>query len=399
MNPIFRLLTKAARVAAFSCALTAKALGAGGEPASITEELQEQREKHKQPAMAAAVFTSDDILAVGAVGERILDRGESVTVDDLFHLGSCTKAITSTMIATLVEEGVLWWDMPLERALPEIAEKMHDEYRGATLAQLLQHRAGVPPFTAGNAPEFQLIRDLKGPGMEQRRILVERLLTRKPDNPPGLRFVYSNADYAIAAAIAERATGQTWEELLAERIFGPLELTSAGFGWPATPDRPDQPLGHMPAGQGVSPLPPEHPYRLQACLAPAGDVHASVTDFARFAQFHLAGIRGATIPALGRDHPLVSHRQFMKLHLPEGEYAMGWAPGRHGDAQLTWHNGSAGTFFALMTLDPDHNIGVVVVTNAGTGAKACDELTRALMARFTGKSSGAASPENKQGGS
>ncbi|HBS28583.1 MAG TPA: hypothetical protein DEB06_03830, partial [Phycisphaerales bacterium] len=164
------------------------------------------RTKHAQPAVAAVVFNEGATIDEGALGVRsILAPADAptVTLDDPMHIGSCTKAITALMVATLVEDGTLWWDMTLAQALPDLAQSMHADYREVTLARLLRHRAGVPPFTDANAPENAKTRGLSGPPREQRAEFARRVLTEAPAEPPGTRFVYSNGGYGIAAAIAE----------------------------------------------------------------------------------------------------------------------------------------------------------------------------------------------------
>lgn len=353
----------------------APAAADAAQPTDIVALLRGVRERHGQPAMAAAVFSSDRTIEVGAVGVTRGDREDArgVTVDDPFHIGSCTKAVTAAMIATLVQDNVLWWDITLEQALPDLAPVMHEDFKAVTLTQLLRHRAGIAPYTDGGTPEFQRIKSLTGTPMEQRAALARLILTEPPAERPDTRFIYSNAGYGIAAAIAEHAAGKSWEELVRERIFAPIGMDSSGFGWPATPEHPDGVMGHLVSGAVLVPLPVNHPYRLPDALAPAGNIHCSVRDFAAFAQANLAGIRG--------NERLMSHKNWMMLHTAQGEYAMGWVASRRGDGQIAWHNGSAGTFFALMTLDPDLDAGVVVLSNSGKGEAACQELSKRLLAQ------------------
>lgn len=350
--------------------------GTAADAADVPSMLRLVRERHSQPAMGAAFFSSKEITDIGVVGvvRGDTDQAREVTQNDAFHIGSCTKAVTALMIATLVEEGVLWWDMTLEQALPELAPDMHLDYRPVTLTQLLRHRASIASYTDGAKPEFKAVRDLQGTPVEQRAALARLVLTAPPAERPNTRFDYSNAGYGIAAAIAERATGKAWEDLVRERVFAPLGMDSAGFGWPATPENPDAVMGHVATGAVLMPLPVNHPYRLPEALAPAGNVHCSVRDLALFAQANLAGIRGS--------QPLISHKNWLMLHQPQGEYAMGWVASRRGDGQISWHNGSAGTFFALMTLDPDLDAGAVALSNAGNGERACQELSKRILARF-----------------
>lgn len=404
MNPRPNQFLTAAFIAAFLLApsvIGAEPPARGGAPAApaskpagnpgapalerLDENLAGAVGKYSQPGIVAAVFNHERLLAIGVAGVRQIGKPEALQLDDRMHIGSCTKAVTATMIATLVDENVMWWDMPMEKAFPDMAQEMNEAFRQATIQQFLQHQAGLPAFTSGRAPEFALLEGLEGTPQEQRREFARRLLTRAPEYAPGSKSVYSNADFSVAAAAAESLTGQAWEDLLVERVFLPAGMDNAGFGWPATEATPDQPFGHMAGPQGLSPLPLDHPYKLNPCLAPAGDVSCSIEDFAHFAQFHLAGILGLLPPAPEGARAPITQQQFIKMHLSTTQFAMGWLSARRGDSQLTWHNGSAGTFFSLMTLDPDHDLGVVVITNAGNGAKACEEITRELMDRFTPK--------------
>ena len=72
------------------------------------------------------------------------------------------------------------------------------------------------------------------------------VIADKPAHPPGEKYVYSNVGYTIAGAMAEKATGATWEDLVKREVFEPLKLTGAGFGPPKSPDETlEQPRGHL----------------------------------------------------------------------------------------------------------------------------------------------------------
>ena len=79
------------------------------------------------------------------------------------------------------------------------------------------------------------------------------VLAEKPAYPPGEKYAYSNVGYTIAGAMAEKATGATWEDLVKREVFEPLELTGAGFGPPKSPDETlEQPRGHRRSSAGKS---------------------------------------------------------------------------------------------------------------------------------------------------
>lgn len=328
------------------------------------------------PAIAVCVFNQDEVIATAQLGVRARGADASVQDGDLWHLGSCTKALTTTLLGSLVEAGKLRWDMTLKDALPEAAPTMHEKLTGVTLAQLVRHRAGLAAFTSGASPDFQMLKDLSGDPRAKRAAFAKALLALEPVVPPGTKQFYSNAGYAVAAAIAERAMDTSYEDLMAARVFTPLSIDGAGWGWPATPARPDQPRGHFPGLIGSTPQDLEPAYVFQVALAPAGDAHASIRGFAAFARAHLRGLR---------DHEGVLRAATIKaLHEPEDGYAAGWVINTATNPPRHWHNGSAGTFFALMTVVPESNIGVVVATNSGEGARACEDATGTALSMFTG---------------
>src|SRR5437868_12249238 len=139
--------------------------------------------------------------------------------------------MTALLAAMLVEEGKLRWDSTVGEVFPELRPTMDTGLREVTLEQLLSHTSGIP---SDNDAIRKLI--VQSFAQEDRNLDELRywLLTQWSAQPleskPGERFAYSNLGYTFAGAMIERAGGETWEELVAERVFDPLGLKSAGFG-------------------------------------------------------------------------------------------------------------------------------------------------------------------------
>ncbi len=93
--------------------------------------------------MAAAVLRGERIIAQGVAGVRKRGTAERITLDDQFHLGSCTKAMTATLVAMLVEEGKLNWTTTLGELFADTVKPMHPAWEKVTLRQVLAHRAGL----------------------------------------------------------------------------------------------------------------------------------------------------------------------------------------------------------------------------------------------------------------
>jgi len=96
------------------------------------------------PAIAATVVKEGKVIAVGAVGTRKAGANIPVTVNDRFHLGSDTKAMTALLVAMFVEEGKIRWNSTVSEIFPELAAKMDSGLQRVTIEQLLSHTSGIP---------------------------------------------------------------------------------------------------------------------------------------------------------------------------------------------------------------------------------------------------------------
>ncbi len=288
--------------------------------------------------------------------------------------------MTATLIAMLVEDGTLRWDQTLAESLPDLASRMHADYRGVTLEQLLSHRAGVPSDLSADGLWGRLWAD-DGKPNEARRMLVEGVLTRAPEHAPGTKCLYANAGYAIAGYIAETKLETTFEVLLRKRLFEPLGMRSAGFGAPGSNAHVDSPRGHRRDGDKFAPVAPGRGADNPPAIAPAGTVHAALGDWAKFVALHLRGY------ADGRR--MLSDATLKKLHTPPDDlnpYALGWAAmQRSWGGNVITHSGSNTMWYCVVWASPERGFAVLVATNAAgeDAAKACDEAAAALIQRHT----------------
>ena len=149
------------------------------------------REKNGLPGLTAAIARPGKPLRIAAVGLRKDDDPAPFGLGDHVHLGSCTKAMTATMIATLVEEGKLGWGSTLAEVFADAS--IDEGNRGVTLAQLLSHRAGLP----ANAAWWGL--GAEKSKTDQRRELMRRIVGKPPFKKPGSEMWYSNVGFVLAA--------------------------------------------------------------------------------------------------------------------------------------------------------------------------------------------------------
>jgi D-alanyl-D-alanine carboxypeptidase len=354
--------------------------------APLAEVLERIRAKHGLPALAAASIRGLSIAESAAVGVRKIGGAEKVTIDDRWHIGSCTKSMTATLAAMLVERGQLQWTTTVGEIFPEMSGTADPLWSGVTLEQLLQHRGGAPAEAPPNL--WRIAGMQQGTPTEQRLEFVKGLLLRRPMTRPG--FAYSNQGYAIAGAMLERKTGEPWEGLMRAQVFPACVMPQAGFGAPASAGKVDQPWGHLAKGEVLTPVPPGKNADNPPAIGPAGTVHCTIEEFARYAAWHGRGERSGT-GSLKRE-------SFAKLHTPAagGDYAMGWRvlPRDWAGGNALTHNGSNTMFFAVMWVAPAREMAFVAATNCGGAAagKACDEAVSALLARMSIAKPAAAPP-------
>lgn len=397
-------------VAAISATLAPAARSqASAEPpaaraiADLRDALEPIRAKHGVPALGVAVFDSGGLLAQGAVGVRAIGSDRKVTVADRWHIGSCTKAFTATLAAVMVGQGTLKWSTTVGDVFGADVPDMHADWKAATLAQLVTNRAGAPADLDADGLWARLW-ERAGTPRDQRMQLVRGVLKRPPQFAPGSKFLYSNAGFAIAGAMMEKTADRPWEDLLRDKLLTPLGVTTGGFGAPGTPaDRPedvDQPRGHS-RGKAVPPGPDaDNP----PAIGPAGTLHLSLADWARFGAFHASGRCWPDAPGLNLPEQSLTllHTSAAPPGTNDDPYAMGWitaqrswaaaptppggpAAAHHpGEGPVLTHAGSNTMWFAVIWLAPGKGMGVVAAVNqAGRAAeKAVDEAALAAIQRF-----------------
>ena len=324
---------------------------------SIVQYLTGPVEEGKSPGLIAAIIDEEGVRAIAAAGVRKQGSSKELTINDLVKMGSITKPMTSTMLATLVADGtfVNGWQTTIAQVFPELYDEMHPDYRSVTLWQLVRHVGGVPddvPAWWASHPTLPMV-------ARRYRILRENLAD-PPGSPIG-EFSYSNAGYLVAAAMAEKLTGQSWETLMGERLFTPLGMSSAGFGVPGTRGEVEQPWQHHRDSAGRW-----RPIQLDygTPLAPAGNVYTSLEDLARFIALQFLNKRPAILNRAQLDEVLIP--------IP-GNYggAAGWVVSHRleGDREVLWlfTQGGAGPccgYLAVVRAVPDRGRAYMAVANS-----------------------------------
>lgn len=285
--------------------------------------------------------------------------------------------MTATLCGILVDQEKLRWDLTLAEAIPSVAKELPLAFRSVTLEQLLCHSAGLPDDHRPNLLIWPKVLTLKGELPGQRIQFIRLSLREEPAYPPGTDYAYANAGFVVAGAMCEAVTGMAYEKLMKELLFDPLEMESAGFGAPGSPGAQDQPWGHTNLLGMYAAVEPGVAADNPPVIAPAGTVHASIEDWAKFVALHLDA-------ACGRPR-IISPDTWKRLHSdPFGHgYGFGWVL-----RDLDWaggevwvHDGSNGSWYAIVVVIPHKDRALLVVTNAAD--KAAEDACRLALKKLS----------------
>ncbi|HEX5054385.1 MAG TPA: serine hydrolase [Planctomycetota bacterium] len=333
------------------------------------------RQKFHVPGCAIAVVEGGDVVTTIVSGERDVEHGLAVTPDTLFAIGSSTKAFTTLLLATLVDEGRLDWDRPVRTWIPEFALEEHDAGEHLTPRDLVTHRSGMPRH------------DLVWYGATISRAEMVRRLRWLPLNKDlRTEFQYNNLMFLTAGYLAERVAGRTWEELVRQRIFAPLGMSRSNFEVVASAADEDHAEPYRYDDDKL-----EHiPFRDLTAIGPAGSINSSVREMARWVALHLQNGKHG-------DTAIVQPSSMNELHtvrMPIGDdaaspdlvsvgYALGWFVDVYRGARRVHHGGNIDGFSALVAFLPDKDWGFVVLTNLD-GTPLPEMVVRRLSDRVLG---------------
>lgn len=325
--------------------------------AQIETRAQSEIDEGVAVGMAIAVVYQDELVYAHGFGVRDIDTGEAVDADTVFQLASLSKPLGSTVVAALVGDGVVTWDSRISDLDPAFA--MYDPWvtREITLRDLYAHRSGLP----GHAGD--LLEDL---GYTRSEIL-HRLREQPPSSSFRSEYAYTNFGMAEAAFAAARATGQSWEAVSEERLYGPLGMESTSSRYADLVAQPNRALLHVrEEGQWVQKFEREND-----SSTPAGGASSSVNDMAQWMRLQLRGglhdgeqiIDAGALDETHHPHMLTGFNPFTGL---PGFYGLGWSVGYDPQGRLRLSHSGA---FALgaatsVMLVPDEELGIITLTNS-----------------------------------
>ncbi|MFZ3453514.1 serine hydrolase domain-containing protein [Arthrobacter sp. 7Tela_A1] len=283
-------------------------------------------------------------------GDNVRYAGFGADEHTEYEIGSVSKTFTASLLADAVERGEVTLETTVADVLGEDLTDPDAEIGTVTLAELASHRSGLPRLATGPDALPSLLagqllnRDPYTATPEQ--ILAQAQSVGLADRGT---VNYSNLGYAFLGQLLALSAGQSWEELLQERLLDPLQLEATHAPVTAENLHDGAPTGRSAAGR------PEDAWTLSGS-APAGGIRSTAANLAVYAQAQLDG----TAPGA----------EALEPHW-DGDggsrYGLAWVTEERGDREITWHNGQTGGFWSMVALDRDNDRAVVMLSNVAAG--------------------------------
>ena len=320
------------------------------------ERLNALADKHGVVGASLAI-RHGDASAEAATGVLNLRTQQPVSPDSLFQIGSITKVWTATLVMQLVDEGLLDLDEPIVKHLPDFTVADAGVARSVTVRQLLSHTSGI---------DGDLFLDT-GRGDDNLEKYVAAMSKLTQVHPQGATMSYCNSGFSLLGRLVEVLRGKTWDEVLHEKLFAPLGLTTAGT-------LPEEALlhgaatGHLVLPGAEAPVVTPQ-WGIFRSAGPAGLIHMTARDLLTFVQLHLDGgttpdgtrvLSAASVAALQQPHVQIPDPYTLGSH-----WGLGWILMTWDGRPVLGHDGATLGQCAFQRSLPEAGLSVALLTNGG----------------------------------
>lgn len=322
------------------------------------------------PGAAVAIVKDDQILWMKGYGKKQAGTDKYVDAYTVFRLGSLSKGFTGVLSSILAKDSLLDLDAPVHQYIPEFNMYYPQYTEQVKVRNVLSHTAGFPYHTYTNMIE-------QGLTMNQLIPLMKKV---RPVAKPGEIYSYQNAAFSLAGEAMQKATGKTFEALLQERIFKPLNMQFASASYFNMTSNPNIAKPHVIGRRGVLERPITKKYYN---AAPAGGVNASISDMANWMTC-LLGHRPdvADFQTLERTFtpqihtPLERSIRYEYAGAKSMAYGLGWRVLQTEEDVYVLHGGFVNGFRNEISINRDKGVAICVLTNSAS------DLSRQAVASF-----------------
>ncbi|HMP98158.1 MAG TPA: serine hydrolase [Cyclobacteriaceae bacterium] len=311
------------------------------------------------PGIAVTVVKDGKVLLTKGYGVREINTNEPVDANTLFACASTTKAMVAAAMGILVDEGKVNWNDKVINHLPDF--QLYDPYvtREITVRDLFTHNTGV-----GNTDFLWGLMDISG------EEVLHKMRYVQPSYSLRAGYTYQNIFYLAAGKVIEKASGQSWDQFIRDRVFMPLGMTNT---YPLLKDVKDsnQTRAHYKVNGEIMVI--DHLSADQ--IGPAGSVWSSIADMSKWVTAMLDSSKFAggrllsanTWAEMFKPQILIPINQFYptaQITKPNWtSYGLGWFQQDYKGRKINYHTGSLPGSIALNAQLPDENLGIYIFGN------------------------------------
>jgi CubicO group peptidase (beta-lactamase class C family) len=351
--------------------------------AQVDELVERTLKTFDVPGIAVAIVKDGKVIHAKGYGVRSLNTKQKVDENTLYGVASNTKAFTAAALGMLIDEGKLTWDSKVIDFIPEF--RMYNPYvtDAFTIRDLLTHRSGLG-LGAGDlmfwpdSSDFQL------------KDILHNMQYLKPVSGFRTKYDYDNLLYIVAGEVVTRISGMSWEDFVETRIIQPLGMTKTATSFARLKDKSNVIEPHAPVNGTLSVIKRDWSTTANA----AGGINSSVADMSKWIIMQMNhGLYGEGLTKRMFSEKVHEEMWSAQTIIPVGAttaynthfqaYGLGWnLSDVHGYKQATHTGGLAGNV-TQVTLIPEINLGIIVLTNQQVGA-AFSAITNTIKDSYFG---------------
>jgi CubicO group peptidase (beta-lactamase class C family) len=330
---------------------------------------EKRMREHKIPGVAIGIV-DNGVITTRGLGITNVEEPLPVTAHTVFPIASISKTFAATAMMRLVEEGKVDLAAPVRKYLPEFKIRDDNVARNATVWNLLTHSGGWEGQISG--PER---------GEDTLRNFVSTVMA---DNmqvaPPAAAWSYNNAGYSVAGHLIEAVTKTSINRAMRDLVFAPLGLAHAGT---TTGDFIVNRFaaGHVLRNDTAALM---RPYT-HATSVTSGGIGVCIEDLMTYAKFHLgdgSNAKGERI--LARASLDLMQTPQLEKQSTDDAIGIGWHIRRVGQVRVAGQGGTAGGHILVLSIVPERNFAIGILTNAQNGWRLIQEVEREALRSYHG---------------
>ncbi|WP_103665759.1 serine hydrolase domain-containing protein [Gracilimonas amylolytica] len=313
------------------------------------------------PGAAVVIVKDGRVVFQKGFGVKEKGKAEPVNEHTVFRLGSVSKGFASVLAGVFVEEGVVSWDEPVNRYLNEFQLNDAEQTGRVQVKHLLSHTTGLPRHAYTNLVEDGLPLERIIPRLKQVPLIAKE----------GEQIAYQNATYSVIEKVLESQTDTSFNALLHDKLFTPLNMTYSSAAFDSIRYSPNKASPHVyhSRSKGRVPIPISRKYYNAVS---SGGINASASDMGQWLLL-LTGhypdiISKETLDTIYEPLATINNRRFSRHWegVNRSHYGMGWRILDNHGQKVVYHGGYVNGYRSEIAFAPDEGLGICVLINSNS---------------------------------